>query len=55
LETDPVSSSGYRWSSSRGPNIQITAGLTHSTRVTIEGRAPYTYLLPILRESSGVY
>jgi HlyD family secretion protein len=55
LEPDLSTASGYRWSSSRGPDMKVTAGLTHSTRVTIEGRAPVTYLLPILRELSGVY
>jgi HlyD family secretion protein len=55
LETDPSTFSGYRWSSSRGPAIKITSGLTHSTRITIEGRAPVTYLLPVLREAAGVY
>ncbi len=55
LERDPATASGYQWSSSRGPDIRITSGLTNSARVTIEGRAPVTYLLPILRETSGVY
>lgn len=55
LETDPSTFSGYRWSSSRGPDIKITSGLTHATRVTIEGRAPVTYLLPVLRQAAGVY
>ena len=55
LEPDARTPSGYQWSSSRGPDIRITSGLTHATRVTIEGRAPVTYLLPILREASGVY
>jgi HlyD family secretion protein len=55
LETDPATPSGYKWSSSRGPDIRITSGLTHSSRVTVEGRAPVTYLLPVLREASGVY
>jgi HlyD family secretion protein len=55
LETDPSTTSGYKWSSSRGPEMKITSGLTHATRVTIEGRAPVTYFLPILREISGVY
>jgi HlyD family secretion protein len=55
LERDPATASGYKWSSSRGPDIRITSGLTNSARVTIEGRAPVTYLLPILREASGVY
>ena len=55
LETDPATRSGYRWSSSRGPDLKVTSGLTHATRVTIEGRAPITYLLPIFRELTGVY
>jgi HlyD family secretion protein len=55
LETDPSTPSGYKWSSSRGPDIKISSGLTDSSRVTIEGRAPVTYLLPILHEASGVY
>ena len=55
LEPDHGTVSGFRWSSSRGPDMPITTGLTHATRVTIEGRAPITYLLPILRERSGVY
>jgi HlyD family secretion protein len=55
LEADPATASGYRWSSSRGPEMPITTGLTHSTRVTIDGRAPISYLLPILREQTGVY
>jgi HlyD family secretion protein len=55
LETDPSTPSGYKWSSSRGPDIRITSGLTLSSRVTVEGRAPVTYLLPVLREASGVY
>ncbi len=55
LEPDASTVSGYRWSSSRGPEMKITSGLTHSTRVTIDGRAPVTYFLPILREISGVY
>jgi len=55
LEPDRGTTSGFRWSSSRGPDMPITAGLTHATRVTIDGRAPITYLLPILRERSGVY
>jgi HlyD family secretion protein len=55
LETDATTPSGYKWSSSRGPDIRITSGLTHSSRVTVEGRAPVTYLLPVLREASGVY
>lgn len=55
LEADPSTASGYKWSSSRGPDMKVTSGLTHATRVTIEERAPVTYLLPVLREMTGVY
>jgi HlyD family secretion protein len=55
LTADPATYSGYRWSSSRGPDMKVTAGLTHSVRIKVEGRAPVTYLFPILRELTGVY
>lgn len=55
LLTDSGTASGYKWSSSQGPAMQVTAGLTHGVRVRVEGRAPITYLLPALRETTGVY
>jgi HlyD family secretion protein len=55
LQADPRAFSGYRWSSSRGPDMKLTSGLTHSTRVTLDGRAPISYFLPSMREASGVY
>ena len=55
LQTDPSTFSGYHWSSSRGPNLKITPGLSTLSRVTVEGRAPITYLIPVLRDASGVY
>ena len=54
LEKDGSTYSGFRWSSSKGPQIPITAGTTTSARVTVETRAPITYLLPILRGALGV-
>jgi HlyD family secretion protein len=55
LEMDPETFSGYKWSSSAGPQLQVTPGITGSTRVTIEGRAPITYIFPFLRSASGIY
>src|SRR4029077_16911039 len=55
LEKDPTTFSGYRWSASRGPHLKISSGLTVQARATVESRAPITYLLPLLREASGVY
>ena len=55
LEKDPSNYSGYRWSSSKGPPLKMTIGLTTATRVIVERRAPITYVFPILRETSGIY
>ncbi|NES67365.1 MAG: NHLP bacteriocin system secretion protein, partial [Okeania sp. SIO2D1] len=46
--------SGYQWSSSKGPQQKLTAGTTTTTRVRVEERAPITFVLPILREWSGI-
>jgi HlyD family secretion protein len=54
LVQDASTPSGYRWSS-QGPALQITSGTTAVGRVVIEQRAPITYLLPLLRELSGIY
>jgi HlyD family secretion protein len=48
LERDPSSLIGYRWTS-KGPDKKFSAGTTTTVRITIEQRAPITYLLPILR------
>lgn len=54
LELDPDSFSGYKWTSSGGPNLEITSGTTTTVRVLIEERAPITFVLPFLREWSGI-
>ena len=48
LEHDPNSYSGFRWTS-KDPEKKFSAGTTATVRITIEQRAPITYLLPILR------
>jgi NHLM bacteriocin system secretion protein len=55
LEPDPSTFSRYRWSSSRGPQLKLSSGLTVQSWVTVERRAPATYLMPLLREASGTY
>lgn len=46
--------SGYRWSSSKGPDTKLTPGTTTAVRVKVEEQAPITFLLPFLREWSGI-
>ncbi|MBD2611623.1 NHLP bacteriocin system secretion protein [Nostoc punctiforme FACHB-252] len=55
LQLDPSTVSGYKWSSSQGPAMKVTSGTTTSVQVTVEERAPITFILPILRSWTGVY
>lgn len=48
MERDPSSPSGFKWTSS-GPSLKFTSGTPTQVRVTVEERAPITYLFPILR------
>ncbi|HLN04443.1 MAG TPA: NHLP bacteriocin system secretion protein [Bryobacteraceae bacterium] len=54
LQDDPSTFSGYRWSSSRGPKLKMSPGTTTAARVTLERRAPASYVVPSLREASGI-
>jgi HlyD family secretion protein len=54
LQSDPSVPSGFKWSSSQGPDSQITSGTTAVALVMIEERAPITFILPFLREFTGV-
>ncbi|MGF1575503.1 MAG: NHLP bacteriocin system secretion protein [Cyanophyceae cyanobacterium] len=55
LQRDPSNFSGYEWSSSQGPNLEITPGTTATARVTVEEQAPITFVFPILRSLTGLY
>ena len=54
LKPDTSTVSGYKWSSSQGPNLKITPGTTSSVRIKIEEKAPITFVLPILKDWSGM-
>jgi HlyD family secretion protein len=47
--------SGYQWSSSRGPNIQLSPGTTVQVRVKVGEIAPIAYVIPIFRSITGIY
>ena len=55
LQADTSTSSGYKWSSSRGPQMKVTNGTTTSVRITVEERAPIAFIFPILKSWSGIY
>jgi HlyD family secretion protein len=53
LERDDGTVSGFRWTSA-GPPLQFAAGTPAAVRVTVEERAPITYVFPIMHSwSSG--
>ncbi|HAC65798.1 MAG TPA: NHLP bacteriocin system secretion protein [Cyanothece sp. UBA12306] len=55
LESDPQTFSGYKWSSSTGPQLNISSGTTTTVKVIIEERTPISFILPIIREWTGVH
>lgn len=55
LQPNAKTASGYAWSSSQGPQLKPSSGTTTIVRITVEERAPITFVLPILRSSSGIY
>ena len=55
LKPDLLTFSQYKWSSSKGPQIKVSAGTLTSVQVTVEERAPITFVLPTLRSFSGLY
>lgn len=54
LEPDNTKS-GYKWSSSSGPDIQLTSGTTVQVRVKVGEVAPISYVIPILKSITGIY
>lgn len=54
LKADPTTPSGYAWTSRRGPEVDITSGTTADVWVTYEERAPISFILPKVREWSGL-
>lgn len=55
LEDDSSTRSGYKWSSSKGPDISLESGTLSTVQVLVEERAPITYILPFLRSTTGIY
>ncbi|MDC2984768.1 HlyD family efflux transporter periplasmic adaptor subunit [bacterium] len=55
LEKDPNTISGYNWGGGPGPAINLTAGTPTEVRVMVEERRPISYVIPILRDLTGIY
>lgn len=46
LETDESTPSGFKWSSSQGPDIQLTSGLMAEVEIVIEEQRPISLVFP---------
>lgn len=54
LQRDPSTPTGYRWSSSRGPQTQISSGTLASGSVIVREDRPISLLVPKMREQLGI-
>ena len=54
LQRDPATPTGYRWSSSTGPNVKISSGTLASGNIVIREERPISFLIPGIRERLGI-
>jgi HlyD family secretion protein len=54
LERDPMSLSGYKWSSSRGPAITISSGTLCTVQVITRRQPPVSLLFPFFKGKLGL-
>lgn len=55
LRKDPTTYSQYYWGGGPGPELKLSPGTPTEVRVLVEGRQPISYLIPLLRDLSGIY
>ena len=55
LMKDPGSTSGYGWTSGRGPAVTILDGTPATARIVIEHRRPVQVVIPALKRLFGLY
>jgi HlyD family secretion protein len=54
LERDPATPSGFRWSSSHGPNLKISSGTLAAGDIVVRREAPLNLVIPKIREKLGL-
>ncbi len=55
LALDPSTPTGYRWSSSRGPDTTLESGTLCQASVVLEHVRPITLLVPFLKKQAGIF
>jgi len=54
LDKDSNNFSGYRWSSSEGPQLKIKAGMMCDVRIIVKKRRPITLVIPAMKSLLGL-
>ena len=54
LQSDNNTKSGFSWTSSAGPNQQITPGTTVAAQITVHKQVPVSLLIPAFKKLSGL-
>jgi HlyD family secretion protein len=54
LLLDLGTASGFKWSSSKGPPLQIQSGTLGTARITVASRRPIEMVIPLFREYTGL-
>jgi HlyD family secretion protein len=54
MEKDPHTTSGYRWSSVKGPNMLLSSGTLCTAEVITNWQKPITLVFPALRKALGI-
>jgi HlyD family secretion protein len=55
LESDSNNiNNGYKWSSSKGPVLELSGGTTAQIQIQVGERRPISYVIPILRSLTGL-
>ena len=54
MEKDPHTTSGYRWSSPRGPSLLLSSGTICTAEVITRWQKPIALVLPTLRKTLGL-
>lgn len=54
LNRSPATPSGFEWSSSMGPPVEIFSGTLCTGSMIIEKKRPVSYVLPIFRNAMGI-
>lgn len=55
LQRDPTTISGYKWTDGEGAPQRIPESATATARVVVEERSLVSYIVPILRQFTGIY